>query len=187
MKNSKHVRKTAPRFRRKSICALVAVVLLVTVVVGGTIAYLMAKSEPVQNIFEPTEVTCYVAETFDGATKTNVRIQNTGNTSAYIRVAIAANNVNAEGKICGLHPANPTFTLGANWVKYGNYYYYTLPVAPTEYTGIFTDKIQLTATDCCQMRVEIVSSAVQSAPASAVGEAWHVSIAPGSVTAYSAG
>ena len=188
MKNSKHVRKTAPRARRKGFAVVVAAVLLLTVAVGGTIAWLMAKTEPVENVFEPTEVTCYVAENFNGVTKTNVRIQNTGNIDAYIRVAIAANNVNAEGKICGLHPANPTFTLGADWVKYGNYYYYTLPVAPEDYTGVFAPEIQLTQIEkCCKMQVEIVSSAIQSTPADAVGEAWKVSISQGSVSAYSAG
>ena len=186
MKKARHAR--AASHKKGRVGAVVAVVLLLAAAAGGTLAWLQDKTEPLQNVFEPTVVTCYVDEEFDGEDKTDVRIQNTGTTAAYIRVTVAANNVDDENKICGLHPALPVFELGENWVKYGNYYYYTLPVDPADYTGIFAPEIELTETDgCCRMRVEIVASAVQSAPAEAVGEAWKVSIAPGSVTAYSAG
>lgn len=173
MKNSKYVRKTAPRARRKGFAVVVAVILLLTVVVGSTIAYLMAKSDPVRNVFEPTDVTCYVAETFDGITKSNVRIQNTGNIDAYIRVAIVVNYVNANGNVCGGHGEVAVPTPQSPWVDGGDgYYYWPNLVAPAGYTGNLFDSLTLTtADDGCNMQVEFVASAIQAA-GDAKDEVW---------------
>lgn len=194
MNKGRHSKKTAPRRSRRGVAAIAATVLLLTLVVGGTIAFLMDKTDPVVNVFDPTDVSSSVEESFDGTTKSNVVVRNTGKINAYIRVAVVMNNMtfNEDGTVkgvCGQHPVSKTFTPGKNWVKYGNYYYYTLPVKAGETTATpLISSIELAGVEgCCKMQVEVIASAIQAEPATAVQQAWKVNIAPNSVTAYSAG
>ena len=71
------------------IVAALAVVIL-TAAVGGTMAWLSTQTQDLTNTFEPAKVTCKVDENFTegGTEKKDVRIQNTGTTDAYIRVAV---------------------------------------------------------------------------------------------------
>ena len=81
--------------RKKTVLLLAMVVLILAGAVGGTLAYIVTSSGPVQNTFTPAHVTCAVEESdfVDGTStiKNNVTIRNTGNTSAYIRAAVVAN------------------------------------------------------------------------------------------------
>ena len=86
-----------------------------------------------------------------------------------------------------VYPGTPTFSLQP---YYNGYYYYTAPVAPHASTGVLIDlctPVAGRAPEGYTLSVNVLASAIQSVPAEAVGQAWGVSIAPGSVTAYSAG
>lgn len=168
---------------------LLSVILVVTIAVGGTVAYLVTQDAPITNTFTPSHVTCKVDENFDGKTKTNVNVINTGDTEAYIRVKLVTYRVNKNGQHIGGTAAIPSFTPGQNWVENGGYYYYTLPVAPGQKPDDnLIDSIQLTGNyddaDGGKQVIEVMAEAIQSAPAKAVGESWRVSIAQGRVTAY---
>ena len=174
------------------IVAALAVVIL-TAAVGGTMAWLSTQTRDLTNTFEPAKVTCKVVEpgwvNGTSTTKSNVSIQNTGTTDAYIRAMIVANWCTADNKV--VKTATPTYVglPGSDWVKHTDgFYYYTKPVAPNQKTGnLFTsctpgnDKPD----GADHLEVNIICQAVQSTPAAAVGEAWKVTIAPNSVTAYS--
>lgn len=187
----------SPRNKRKSHrkiskagIILLSFLLLLTLSIGGTIAYLVANGGSVMNTFTPSRVTCQVTEDFDGTTKSNVNVINTGDTTAYIRVNLVTYRVNKDGQHIGGTAEIPAFTPGANWVKNGNYYYYTLPVAPDKTPAvplIGENGIQLssyTDADGGKQVIEVIAEAIQSSPASAVGQAWGVSISQKSVTAY---
>ena len=113
---------------------VIATVLLLALAIGGTLAWLSTKDSPIQNKFLPTKVTCEVTERFDGSrgVKSNVNVKNTGTINAFIRVKLVTYRTNDQGQHIGGTASLPTFTLGANWVSYDGYYYYTLPVAPGE-------------------------------------------------------
>lgn len=173
MYTGKHSSHSAPHRSKKSFTLLVAIVLCVTLAVGGSIAFLTSETNPVINLFSPANVSCYVDEQFDGTTKTGVRIQNTGNIDAYIRAVVVVNWVDSDGKICAGH-AGTLPEISSSWTC-GNdgFYYYTQPVAPGGYTGNLFDSTSLTAAqDGCKMQVEVVASAIQSVPESAVKDAW---------------
>lgn len=168
---------------------LLSMVLLVVIAIGGTVAYLVTKDEPVTNTFVPSHVACKVTEKFDGETKTNVNVENTGNTEAYIRVKLVTYRVNDQNQPIGGAAAIPNFTPGTNWVEFGDYYYYTLPVKPGEkpandliaqmtLTGSYTDA------DGGKQVIEVMAEAIQSGPTEAIGSSWGVSISQGSVTDY---
>ena len=175
------------------IVAALAVVVL-TAAVGGTMAWLSTKTSDLTNTFEPAKVTCAVDEpnwTNGKSIKENVSIKNTGTTDAYIRAMIVANWCTTDGKV--VKTASPYYENlpGSGWVKYTDdgFYYYTQPVAPnggttnylfTSCTPVDSEKPE----GADHLEVNIICQAVQSTPAAAVGEAWKVTIAPNSVTAY---
>ena len=169
---------------------LLSVILVVTIAVGGTVAYLVTQDKPITNTFTPSHVTCRVDENFDGKTKTNVNVTNTGDTEAYIRVKLVTYRVNGANQHIGGTATIPTFDPGANWVKHNDgYYYYTLPVKPGEHpTSDLISSITLdgpyTDADGGKQVIEVMAEAIQSAPAEAIGESWRVTISEGSVTAY---
>ena len=170
---------------------VIATVLLLALAIGGTVAWLSTKDAPIQNKFLPTKVTCEVTEVFDGSTgvKSNVNVKNTGTINAFIRVKLVTYRTNDQGQHIGGTASLPNFTLGKGWVKYGDYYYYTLPVAPKEKPEAdLISSITLesyTDVDGGHQAIDVMAEAIQSEPARAVGQAWGVSISQGSVTAYS--
>lgn len=190
---NEHVEKRSRA--KKPLAALVALVLIIGAVVGGTLAYLAARTDAIVNTFNPAKVDITVEENFDGSTKKDVKITNIGDTEVYIRATYvvtwkdAAENVYPEQPQPGVD-----YTISLNpkqdWFYYNGYYYYTEPVAPRASTGVLIDLCTPVAERTPEgytLSVNVLASAIQSVPAEAVGQAWGVSIAPGSVTAYSAG
>lgn len=182
--------------RRRRNCKVEALFLsllfLIIVSIGGTMAYLLTKTDSVENTFTPSEVKCKVTESFNGTTKSNVNVENTGDTTAYIRVKLVTYRVNSKGQHIGGTATIPTFTPGDKWFKFGDYYYYTLPVEPGEKPSthlIGSSGINLMESyedaDGGKQVIEVMAEAIQSSPAKAVGESWGVTITEGNVTAYS--
>ena len=183
MNNAKHSGgKRTPRHGRRlrfgrQVLLLAALVVIAMGVVGGTVAYLVTKTDPVVNTFTPGEVSCKIDETFDGTTKSNVYVTNTGNTNAYIRAAIIVTWKDAAGNIAATVPAKGTdYTLELNetdWVEHDGYYYYKGSVAPNAQTEnlIITCTAKNSNGDYT-LSVEILADAIQSSPDSAVTQAW---------------
>lgn len=152
--------------KKKSFLILATMVLLLTFAVGGTIAYLVTSTTPVVNTFEPARVTCAVDETFttNGLKKKDVKIQNTGNTSAWIRAMVVANWY-LDGKIVA--PAtipDSAFDLANGWSQSGGYYYWNSTVAAGGYTGELIPSYEVTKAHVAGAHLEmtIVCQAVQS-------------------------
>lgn len=190
---NEHVEKRS--HAKKPLAALVALVLIIGAVVGGTLAYLAARTDAIVNTFNPTKVDITVEEDFNGETKEDVKIKNNGDTEVYIRATYvvtwkdAAENVYPEQPQQGVD-YTISLNLEQGWIYYNGYYYYTAPVAPDASTGVLIDlctPVTGRAPKGYTLSVDVLASAIQSVPAEAVGQAWGVSIAPGSVTAYSAG
>lgn len=149
--------------RKKTVLLLAMVVLILAGAVGGTLAYIVTSSGPVQNTFTPAHVTCAVVEDFDKQTKENVTIRNTGNTSAYIRAAVVGNWVK-DGKIVAPW-ADDIIYSQSGWVQ-GNdgYYYYQREVAAGQVTSNLFDsyKPDPAPVDGAHLEMTIVCQAVQA-------------------------
>lgn len=187
---SKHL-QARPRRRssRKAGTLLLSLLLVITLALGGTAAYLITRTGPVLNSFQPSQVDCEVTEDFDGSVKSNVNVTNTGDTKAYIRVKLVTYRVNDKGQHIGGTAEIPDFSPGENWVEFNGYYYYTLPVVPDERPdAALIGSIELTGSyndaDGGKQVIEVMAEAIQSGPAQAVGSSWGVTISEGSVTAY---
>ena len=186
MKRRYHGSRVSKTNRPKHFAGLLALVLILVCTVGGTVAYLVAHTDPVVNTFTPGEVSCQVEEEFDddNTVKTEAVVKNTGNVPAYIRVAVVANTIDAQGNITGMASLPQVDWLNeANWTKSGDFYYYKGVVQPGDVTADLLKKgIPLTG-----IQVTILASAIQSMPDAAVEEAWQMRYDSGTWAAVTGG
>lgn len=176
----------------RSLILLLTLVLLIGSGIGMTVGFLSTRTEPVQNDFTYGKVSCEVLETFgkdnNRYIKRDVRIKNTGNTSAYIRVLLVFTWKDANGNVYVNKPQinkdyqiNPDISNG--WSIYQNSigtfsYYYKYPVAAGEETPNLIDSLRQTPgvvgpeNGKYALSVEIVADAVQAEPTDAVTDAW---------------
>lgn len=191
------------KYINKKSIIIASVMLLLLVAVGTTIAYIFTETEPVENTFNPSKVSCAVVEKgYEPVSgeiqnisdiKSNVQIKNTGDTDAYIRVAVVVNWMDEAGtKVWATKPVENTeysitYANTTNWVKGSDdYWYYTKSVPPTDGSNL-TDILIKNATqnkegpkgtDGTQyyLSIEIVASAIQSTPETVVKEQWRSGI-----------
>lgn len=174
-------RKSRVRMNRATVL-LMAILMLIGVVAGSTVAYLIDTTGQVANTFEYAKVSCEVTETFNGTTKSNVQVKNTGTTDAYIRATYVVNWLDKDGGIVASVPAGYSYDLRINpngkWKESGGYYYYPDPVAPNGSTegSLLTCTVSYPPNPEYTLSVEILATAVQSQPASAVTDAWGVTV-----------
>ena len=168
---------------KRLIFIIVAALITVACATGGTLAYIFTGTPSVENSFEPVHVTCKVLEEFDGQTKSDVKIKNTGDISAYIRATFVVMWVAEDGSVLSTAPVKGTdysLTLGSSdWVVGSDgFYYYTRPVASGESTGTLIESISLSgiAPSGYSLNVHVAATAIQSTPASAVSGAWGVQV-----------
>ena len=186
-----HSRKDSkPRFpTNKAAVLLLSMILLIGIAVGTTVAFLVARTEPIKSTFEYAKVSCEVT-----GSKENVQVKNTGDTAAYVRATYVVTwrerdvNGNVAASVPGGYDYTLTEILGSGWVKGADgYFYYSLPVIP----GGSTEEIRLDCAVTCPenpeytLSVEVLAEAIQSTPDKAVQEAWGVSISQSGVTACS--
>ena len=179
MDSKKRRKSTASR---KVIVLAIAVVLLLSATVTGTLMYLVSKTTAVTNTFEPATVTCKVKENFDGTVKKDVTVKNTSNIDAYLRVKLVTYRVNDKGERIGGTATIPNFALGDGWFKKDGFYYYNEPVASgkTPKTDLIgSDGIKLveyTDADGGRQVIEVIAEAIQSVPTDVVKTKWNVTV-----------
>jgi len=190
-------RKPAKRGYKRITGILLALVLLITAGVVGTIAYIQTSTPDVANTFTPGYVPPVINETkpseSNNWTKSNVTVTNNGNVAAYIRVAVAATWRDKDGNIAPFSVATGDYTVtpatpANGWVKHTDgYYYYTEPVAPGKPTPVLFEKVTYTAKEGYELHFQIAASTIQADGVDAKGNkpvalAWGVNIADGAVT-----
>ena len=168
------------------------VCILACAAVSGSLAWLISAPGPVVNEFTPGEVTIQVDETFDGSTKSDVSIENTGNVPAYIRVALIPAWVDDKGNIAA-KPVSLELNDDCNiaWGKDGNgyeadwfigsdgFYYCKTVINPGDYTPILIKSCTVKDGEHkYDFELQIIASAVQSLPTSTVETVWPVVVDP---------
>lgn len=189
----------------RSFVVLAALLVLVLGIVGTTLAWLTDTTEDQTNTFEYAKVSCQVLEDVNeyNTQKRNVRIQNTGNTEAYIRATYVVTYRDEAGNILyetleDDWKVDLTKEINTDsWVPgMDGYWYCKKPVAPGEETPVlFEGPINGNGTflDGGRSRehaityVEILATAIQSQPVKAMGEAWGYTMNNGTLTPYTSG
>lgn len=170
MYKAKHLRRNKSK---KKWMLLVSLVMLLTITVGGTLAYITTSDDPVKNIFTTSQVPISVQEDpFDGTVKNNVKIQNDGNTDAYIRAAVVVTWKDSSGNVYAIKPEvgvdyQVTFPGDTGWVyrEADGFYYYTASIAPNNQTGVLLTNckpLKSAPADGYTLSVEIVAESVQA-------------------------
>lgn len=173
-------RKKHSRIRMNKLAILfIAVVMLIGAVVGSTVAFLVTETDPVENKFTYASISTGIDETFDGTTKSGVKVTNTGDTAAYIRATYVINWLDKGENIVSSVPDDYNYQLelniGNNWILgTDGFYYYKEAVAPGASTAgsLLTCKAVYPANPEYTLSVEILATAIQSTPASAARNAW---------------
>ena len=176
--------------------ALILLLILV-LLCGATVALMFRQTETITNTLEPARVDCVVNEdngTTSGTrytnTKSSIKVQNTGNIDAYIRVRFVSYWVDAEGNIAPM--ASPTLSIPCDvntWIAGSeNTYYCKTAVKPTELTPeLLESSISLRTTTVSGKTyyqvLEVFADAIQSIPAEAVTDSWKVTVTNGVITA----
>lgn len=160
---------------KKNLVLLVSLLLLLTVLATGTVAYLFMQSDAVTNTFTiQTVVNDIVEAEFNTEVKQDVTIKNAGTATSYIRAAVIVtwkteegNNVSSKLPVAG---EDYTMTMGdsANWVPGADgYYYYTSPVDAGNSTDVLITSCTPTLNNSNQpvghyLSVEIISQSIQA-------------------------
>lgn len=194
----KHLKKHRPG-RAKALLLIASLAVLLTATVGSTAAWLVSKPAAVENNFVPGKVACEVREDFGkDYVKRDVKVQNTGNTDAYIRVLLVFTWKDKEGNIFSNKPQegidyqiNMDNMNLTDWIMQksdaGVYFYYKKRVAPEEETRNLIESLyQITdvtgpENGTYKLSVDILADAVQADPPEAVTESWGVDVENGEI------
>lgn len=179
-----------------------ALVLLLTV--GGTLAWVTARTETITNTFEMGSIVPEIKEDFDNRTKENVYVTNNGSVPAYVRVALVytwrddatpGKNPDNTGTIVA-EPVDVENDLSIvwgsdKWLKgTDGYYYYTEPVGAGEETKKLISSLSVKGTSengkLYNLDVQILVDAIQAEPVKAVTETWGVTVVDGIITGSAA-
>ena len=178
------------RISKRMLTVIICVSLALFIATGSTLAYLFAKTPSLENTFEPVYVSCLVEENFDGVTKSNVRIKNTGDISSYMRATFVVMWVADNGSVHSSSPVENVdykLTLGSSkWQKGSDgFYYYSYAVESGNSADEFITSLTLVgeAPTGYSLSVHVAATAIQAEPTHAVTEAWGVSVlGNGSIT-----
>lgn len=184
MYKGKHTLSKARTHVTKPFALLVSLVLLAVGLTSTSLAFLIDQTPAVVNKFDPGEVTASIDETFEDNVKTDVAVQNTGNTDAYIRAKVVVTWQDSEGNIYAQAPVENTnymitYNASEGWFEGADgYWYCKAAVAPGASTPVLVDRCeQLTQEpNDYHLVVEILADAIQSTPATAVESAWGVTV-----------
>ena len=181
------------KWRGKKAVALLAItVVLALGIVGGTVAFIVTKTDSITNTFEPA--------TISSATSQSV-VGNVGDAPSFARVAVVVNWVASDGTVYAVSPVLGTdYSITydtSNW-KQGTdtfwYYTKTLQNLPDDVdvnaddfdetlyvtTSLITNCTQLTAApDGYNLKVEIIASTIQADPEAVAETQWGVVVENG--------
>ncbi|MBP1041559.1 hypothetical protein I6N95_11130 [Vagococcus sp. BWB3-3] len=150
--------------------------------VNKTQAWLLAKTDERANQFTVGKVTHEIEEKFDKNLKTDVKITNTGNTTAFVRVKIIPQWLDKTGNNSVGLVATDTYDIvfnEVNWFEKDGFWYCRQPVMSGEQTAVLVKsakpKEQLAeAYQEKLFNLEVITQSVQSSPIEAVMELWGV-------------
>lgn len=148
--------------------------------VEGVYAFLTSRTNTLKNDFVPAIVTCEVEESFENGVKSNVKIRNTGNTSAYIRAAVVFTFESEEGNVLASTPVEGTdyaitwTSKGWNKASDGYWYFSDAVKAGGATSDLIETATALSAPEGYKLNIRILATAIQSEPEATVQEAWGI-------------
>ena len=135
------------RTHKRHALLLISLILLLTAVIGGTIAYLQDSSAKVENTFTPAKVTIHIDETKQENIKYDIRVTNATIASkdaipVYVRAKLViywTDVIDGKERVIP-KPAGDDYSVTVpdpvnGWFLVGDTYYYPAVVKPGEATN----------------------------------------------------
>ena len=177
--------------------------LVLAVLIPSVFAYMIHKSQTVENAFIPGKVDCVINEYFENNIKSEIKVENTGNVKAYIRVRLVFNWVDSAGTVVArsFGTMDPVSWDTTKWIRdeANDTYYYIYPVeVGAETANLLTSKWTMDAVSEVEVTngltyyyypvMEVLAEAIQADGeidgTPAVTNAWGVTIdSTGKITA----
>lgn len=158
--------------RAKRLILLASVLALAVTVVGGSLAWLTASSDPVVNSFTFGDVAINIPETFEDGVKENVRIRNDGTADAYTRAKIVVSwkSLIDEDEVSAVAPVlgtDYTMTMGEGWFLGADGFWYCKAKVPAgEESAVLIKEAKKTAEAAVpegfDLSVEILAQNIQA-------------------------
>lgn len=174
--------------KRKTLIHIVIVLSVVLVLLcGTTLALMFRQTSLITNEFVTAIVDCLVHEQTNtgsemASAKSSIRVENTGNIPAFIRVRFVSYWVDPEGHVVGKASEMPVIPYdNTTWFEQNGIYYCTTPIAVGDFTPELLQSGKTivlredTKTGYRQV-LEVFADAIQSKPHKAVTESWNVNI-----------
>ena len=154
---------------KKAIAFLVLTIVLSVATVATTLAYLIAKTNPIENTFTPPIIDVKIV----GDNVEGNYIQNTGDVPIYARVAIVATWVNDDGQTYSTSP-DIEVILKPDWMQGDDGFYYLTSTLATGASSTPIESIVAPANtpDGYTLRVQVLASVIQATPVEAVENSW---------------
>ena len=150
----------------KALAALLATIFIGLATVGGTVAYLIAKTNVLTNLFTPAELKIEVSADVSSVT-------NTGDAEVFVRVALVPSwKSNSETNTILATAPSVAVELPTNWIQVGDFYYYQLPLEAGDSVAVPTVVLQNAAPSGYTFSLEVLADAIQAAPSDAAEENW---------------
>ena len=176
---------------KKAAAVLASVLVLLVAVAGGTLAYLIAGTDPVVNRFTYSSIPIVPEETIEKDVKKNVRLSAKGaDAETFVRADVVITWKDEAGNVAAQVPqmgTDYTITYGSGWTQLPDgHWYYTQELAAGAETTPLIVECKKTDTpsqpDGYDLSVEILAQAVQAEPAQAMADLWGMQFANGVFT-----
>ena len=170
---------------RKLTIVLIIAFVIALVLCGTVLAYMFRQTEYEDNQFIPAEVSCEVQEVTDSpiTKKMSIKVKNTGNIDAYLRIRFVSYWVDCNGNIVAKPSSMPEIIVADGWIKGKNdTYYYQTPVTPKQSTNNLLSSpilLQEDEENGYLQVIEVFAEAIQSKPTNAVTNSWNVTLDSG--------
>ena len=159
----------------KAVALFVLTIVLAVAAEGSTVAYIVTKTGEVKNTFTPPDINIDIS---------GDNIANKGDIPVYVRAAVVVNWVNeTDGSILSATPVEGTdyeavYNTDNGWAKGSDgFWYYKTALDPNVAAATLMKTVtQKTQKDGYKLQVQVLSSAIQTTPASAVEQSWGVTV-----------
>lgn len=196
MYHGKYLKPKPVRSAKRNGLLLISLVLLLTITVGGSIAFLIDITNQVENTFTPAQVSIVPTEATTPNSKSDIRFQNSGDVPVYVRATLViywTDTIDGVEQIIA-QPSGASVSdrelLKNGWFVIGDIYYYNLPVASDDSTETMLDKITVEVPEGCSAtcHIDVRAEAIQADPSTAVENAWtDVDVENGKLKPHTAG
>lgn len=155
---------------------------------GVAVAYMVTRMESQKRLFVPAEVSCVVEEATDSpiTQKSSIKVKNTGNIEAYIRVRLVSywvQEIEGKTEIIAKESEMSDFTVGTGWVRGSeDTFYYVNPIEADGLTSnllgseLLLEEEENEDGTICRQVVEVFAEAIQSKPEETVRTSWGVTV-----------